>query len=167
MLTEDENLDLVNENDEVIATMPRSEVYAARLSNFRVINAFIRNQEGKLWIPRRTEHKRIFPSCLDVSVGGHVEAGETYLQAFARETKEELNIDIAAVKWNSLGKLTPKQGLSAFMEVYEIQSDESPAFNTNDFTEFYWLTPQEVLDRLANGDKSKGDLPGLIQAFYF
>ena len=47
----EEILDLVNENDEIIGNMPRSEVYAKNLNNFRVINCFIKNKEGKLWIP--------------------------------------------------------------------------------------------------------------------
>lgn len=65
---------------------------AKGLSNFRVVNAFLVNPEGKLWIPKRTSDKRIFPDCLDVSMGGHVESGESYEQALERELAEELNI---------------------------------------------------------------------------
>jgi isopentenyldiphosphate isomerase len=85
----DEYLDLVNEKDEVVGKKLRSEVYAEGLSNFRVVNVFLRNFEGKLWIPRRTANKRIFPLCLDVSMGGHVESGESYEVAFKRELSEE------------------------------------------------------------------------------
>jgi isopentenyl-diphosphate delta-isomerase len=82
----DEILDLVDENDIVVASRPRSEIYAENLHNFRVINAFLVNGNGEIWTPRRTAHKRIFPLALDMSVGGHVESGETYDEAFARET---------------------------------------------------------------------------------
>ena len=54
----DELLDLVDENDHVIGVMRRSEVYGKKLRNIRVINAFIVNSKGELWIPRRTAHKR-------------------------------------------------------------------------------------------------------------
>lgn len=47
----EEILDVVNENDEVIGNMPRSEVCEKRLNNFRVINCFIKNNAGKLWTP--------------------------------------------------------------------------------------------------------------------
>ena len=70
LLMDDEYLDLVNEKDEVIGKKLRSEVYAEGLSNFRVVNAFLVNSEGKLWLPRRGAHKRIFPLCLDMSMGG-------------------------------------------------------------------------------------------------
>ncbi|MDZ4286214.1 MAG: NUDIX hydrolase, partial [Candidatus Sungbacteria bacterium] len=65
----DEFLDIVDENDNVIGTKKRSEVYAEHLSNFRVVNAFVRNSKGELWIPRRSADKRIFPLCLDMSMG--------------------------------------------------------------------------------------------------
>src|SRR3990167_1715083 len=90
----DEYLDLVDDNDIVIGKKKRSEVYAEHLSNFRVVNAFVINTKGELWIPRRAAHKRVFPLCLDMSMGGHVETGDSYEQAFARETREELNIDV-------------------------------------------------------------------------
>ncbi|WP_292736317.1 NUDIX domain-containing protein [Nostoc sp. JL31] len=40
---------------------------------------------------RRSAHKSIFPLCLDVSMGGYVETGETYEDALQRELKEEFN----------------------------------------------------------------------------
>lgn len=56
----EEILDLVNENDEVIGSKSRSDIYAEGLKNFRVVNAFVINSKGKLWIPRRAANKRLF-----------------------------------------------------------------------------------------------------------
>ena len=162
-----EMLDLVDENDNIIGSMERNDVYARGLNNFRVINAFIKNSEGKLFIPRRQKHKRLFPLSLDVSVGGHVTSGETYDEAFAKETSEELNIDVHTIPFKVLGMLSPhNDGMSAFMTVYEIESDVTPSYNPDDFVEHYWLTPQEVLKRIDDGDLSKGDLPKLIKKYY-
>ncbi len=160
-------LDLVNEQDEVIGTMHRNEVYEKGLRNFRVVNCFIVNSEGKLWIPRRGPHKRIFPNGLDMSMGGHVDSGETYDIAFKRELQEELNLDADILGYEYLGKLTPAEhDVSAFMQAYKIHLDTEPAYNPDDFTEGLWLTPQELMDRLANGDTSKEDLPKLVKHFF-
>lgn len=164
---QDEYLDLVNEQDEVIGKKLRSEVYAEGMLNFRFVNAFLVNSEGKLWIPRRTPAKRFYPSCLDMSMGGHVESGETYDESFKRELAEELNIDADTTPWKMIGHLEPaKDGVVGYMNVYEIQTDEVPNFNPHDFTEYYWLTPEELLQRIADGDGAKGDLSKLVRKFY-
>lgn len=164
---EDEYLDLVDSENNVVGKRRRSEIYALGLRNFRVINAFIVNTSGKLWIPRRTADKRVFPLCLDVSVGGHVKSGETCWDAFVREISEELNINIYEYDYRLMGKLTPeKDDVSAFMEVYEIATDVEPLYNKEDFVESFWLYPHEVLERIDNGDIAKEDLPKLIRHFY-
>ena len=162
----DEYLDLVNIQDEVIGKKLRSAVYAEGLSNFRVVNAFLVNLQGQLWIPRRSLNKRLFPGGFDMSMGGHVESGETYEQAFKRELVEELNIKADEISWKLLGYLTPQDGVSAFMKVYEISANTTPQYNCSDFTESFWLTPIELIKRIEAGESSKSDLPILVRKFY-
>ena len=162
-MTYDEILDVVSENDEVIGQEAKSQVYAKKLY-FRGINAFICNAEKKLWIPRRHPDKTLFPLHLDCSVGGHVGAGEDYEEAFIREAQEELNIDITQISYKKIARLTPPtHGTSAFMWVYLINSDNAPAFNPTDFVEYYWLTPDEIFERLEKGDKAKSDLMPILK----
>ena len=167
MHDDEEILDLVNEKDEVIGQMKRSQVYDERLHNFRVVNAFIKNDRGQLWIPRRSKNKRSAPLCLDMSVGGHVTTGETYNTSFIREAQEEVRIDLTVIPFKFLGKFTPdKDGMYAFQQVYEISSNDEPDYNTDDFVEAFWMTPEEIMERLAQGDKAKSDLPKLVQKIY-
>lgn len=159
-------LDHVNEHDEVIGQVTRDEAWARRLP-VRVVNAFLVNSRGELWIPRRTAHKRRFPGCLDLSVGGHVDSGEDYLTAFRRETREELNLNVDELPWSELRAFSPfDTPLSSFMRVYEIRSDCTPDFNPTDFTEAWWLTPRALLHRLEAGDPAKGDLEELVRRCY-
>lgn len=167
MDSEIEILDLVDENDQIIGAMERGEVYRRGLSNFRVVNALIRNSEGKLFIPRRQKHKHLFPLSLDASVGGHVSSGETYDEAFEKEAREELNLNIHDFPYKILGTMNPQSdGTSSFATIYEIESDEMPRYNPHDFIEHYWLTPEELMKRIQEGDSSKGDLPKIIKRFY-
>lgn len=158
----DEWLDLVDARDVVVDRMRRSEVYARGLNNFRVVNAFVVNSDSELWIPRRAAHKRLFPGALDVSVGGHVESGEDYATAFRREALEEIRLDVDASGFREIARLSPvEHPVSAFMRLYAIDSDSEPDFNRDDFTEAFWLSPEALLSRIANGEPCKGDLPEL------
>jgi isopentenyl-diphosphate delta-isomerase len=162
-----ELLDLVDDNDNVIGTIERTDAYKNNIDNIRVIDCFIKNSEGKLFIPRRHPNKRMFPLALDTSVGGHVDAGETYEKAFFREAQEELGIDVSAMKYRHIGTMTPKaDGTHAFISVYEIESNETPNYNKDDFIEYFWLTPEEIIKKIESGDTSKDHLPMILKKFY-
>lgn len=163
----DEYLDLVNNKDEVIDRKLRSLIYQERLSNFRVVNGFVINSKGQLWIPQRNHDKEIFPDALDFSVGGHVKSGESYDVAFRRETIEELKIDASITNHRLLGKLSPEQdGVASFMQIYEIPMEQTPKYNPDDFIRSYWLYPSQLLTMLKNGRPAKSDLRTVVSRFY-
>ena len=164
---DEEILDLVNEGDEIIGTIARSRVNPEGIRNIRVINAFIKNDEGKIWIPRRAADKTFHPLGLDMSVGGFVSSGETYEQTLVRETMEEVRIDLNVTPYRFLAKFTPHEDdMHAFQQVYEIDFNQDPDYNKDDFVEAFWMTPQEVIDRIEAGEDAKSDLPKLIKKIY-
>jgi hypothetical protein len=59
-----------------------------------------------------------------------------------------------------------EDGTSSFAKIYEIESDKTPDFNPEDFIEYYWLSPEELNQRLEEGDTAKGDLPKMLRKFY-
>lgn len=167
MTAEDEYLDVVDENDTVVGRELRSVLHAAGERNFRVVNAFIKNDKGELWIPRRTAHKTLAPLALDFSVGGHVVSGETYDHAFKRETLEETGLSLDPGMYRLLGNMLPEfDDVKAHMQVYEISANTVPNYNKDDFGKFYWLTPEELLKKIYSGDKAKSDLPKVLRKFY-
>jgi isopentenyldiphosphate isomerase len=162
-MNSDELLDIVSVDDVVVGQEFRSVIYQEKRSCFRVINAFVCNSQGELWIPRRHESKKLFPLYLDASVGGHVMSGESYEEAFFRETQEELGWKVLPQEYELVGRLTPERHqTSAFMNVYLIRSDETPDYNRKDFGEFYWLTVDGFFSKLKCGDQAKSDLPIII-----
>lgn len=60
----------------------------------QVIHICIFNKKGQMLIQKRQPWKKAFPGMWDVSVGGSVISGEDSRTAAARETKEELGLDI-------------------------------------------------------------------------
>ncbi len=160
-----ELMDIVSDTDEVIGQIDRSLLGLGKNPGFRVINAFLMNGNGELWIPRRHSNKQFFPLHLDASVGGHVMSGETYEEALVREAEEEVRLKVTTFK--QIGRLTPHDdNVSAFMKVYLIRCDVTPEYNTDDFSGYYWLKPGELLDRIRGGDKAKGDLEIIVKKVF-
>lgn len=165
----DEILDIVDDNDRVIRSMPRAQVYQNNLcSQMRSIWLMIRNSQGQLWIPRRSWSLAQLPGHLDGSVVGHVRAGESYEEALLRESFEEIGQDLSKISYRLLGKLTPQQHKSfCFATVYECCMDQAPQnWNKDDICEWFWMTPQELLQRWQEGEKVKDTLPILVKHFY-
>lgn len=161
---EDELLDLVDEHDKVIGTILRSQTNDGQMGGFlRAAEAYIQNRHGQLWVPRRKPHKRIAPNGLDYSMGEHVKAGEDYLQGCLRGFKEELNLNLKADDLQFVKKFNPLENLDYFRSLYIYHSDEAPQYNTEDFSEYYWLTPKKLLERLKNGEPAKRSLQETVQ----
>lgn len=165
----DEMLDLVDQNDCVVNTMARGEVYQKNLcAQMRSIWLMLKNTQGQLWIPRRSAFVDRLPGYLDGSVSGHVRAGESYQQALLRETQEEIGIDLTGLEYAFVGKLTPHEHKSfCFAEIYEMVVPQAPQnWNRQEIGDWYWLTPQELLQRESDGDKLKDMLPIIMNHFY-
>ncbi|MDF3299928.1 NUDIX hydrolase [Streptomyces tropicalis] len=91
MSAAEEILDIVDENDRVVARRPRGEAYAEGLRH-RCVFVEARDAEGRVFVHRRTATKLVFPSLHDMFVGGVVGAGESYDDAALREAEEELGV---------------------------------------------------------------------------
>ena len=160
MESDDELLDLVDQNDQVIGTILRSQKPGLGRHGFlRAAELFIQNSHGELWVPRRSPHKSIAPGGFDFSASGHVGSGESYLEALKREVKEELNLNLDPQSLKLIYKFPPTGDEKLFFRaVYIYYSDEVPKFNRGDFSGYEWLAPKELLKRLVAGERAKRSL---------
>jgi isopentenyldiphosphate isomerase len=96
-MSTDELVDVVDENDRVLAQATRREVRRRNLRH-RAVYILVFNLQGQLFVHRRTLTKDIFPGYWDVAVGGVVNAGEDYDNGAARELEEELDVRNARLR---------------------------------------------------------------------
>lgn len=163
----DELIDLVDKNGNIIATRKRSEVFTEKLKNFRLVCALVKNNEGKLFIPRRSAQKADYPNAL-ACVGGCVQSGETYDQALKREVMEEVMLDIATTSYHFLGYISPfEHTVNGYFAAYEVIAPTATiSYNTNDFSEAFWLFPEQLKERIKNGEHATTNLQKIIELFY-
>ncbi len=90
-----EYLELFNEyNEPLQAVKLRSQVH--KDGNWhRTAQVYVLNQANELLCNLRSPLKDVFPLLWDVSIGGHLEPGESYASCAMRELAEELSIKVA------------------------------------------------------------------------
>ena len=89
----DEVFDVVDENDRVIGQATRAEVHAKKLFH-RAVHILVFDTAGRVLLQKRSMAKDTCPGLFSTSCAGHVDAGERYENAAARELREELGIDV-------------------------------------------------------------------------
>ncbi|MCU1364897.1 MAG: hypothetical protein JWL72_2649 [Ilumatobacteraceae bacterium] len=90
----EELLDVLDDDGAFVDTMPRSVVHAQGLWHEVFHCLVIRSSAPpRLLLQRRRRAARAFPNLLDVSVAGHLSAGERPLDG-VREIREELGLDV-------------------------------------------------------------------------
>src|SRR5580700_3959092 len=74
-------------------TKPKSEVH--RDGDWHgAAHVWILNRKGQILIQRRSPKKENWPNLWDVSVAGHISAGEAPVEAALREAQEELGVTL-------------------------------------------------------------------------
>lgn len=164
----DELLDLVDDDNNVIGTIWRSEARARGVVHLRGIHAFIQHSNGKILVPTRSKFATKLPEGLDFSISGYLLSGETYEQGLAREAREEMTIDIQQHDHRLLHiyNAAREPETTSFSAFYLINSDATPIFNQHDFDSVSWMHPQEVLDLIAQGKNAKKMIKPIIERFF-
>lgn len=112
------------------------------------VGAVILNRDGAAFAQRRGPGRRLFPDCWDI-VGGHVEPGESLLDALAREVAEETGRHLRRVR-RHLGTTTwtGDDGTGTRHEadyLVEVDGDlDHPVLEWSKHTAYGWFGPDDL-----------------------
>lgn len=112
----DELLDLVNEKDEVIGMIERSEAHRNLKIIHREIAVLVVDNNNRLLLQQRSLSKTARPGYWEVSSSGHVAVNESPEKTAHRETEEELGFDLPLRFYKK--ELINSQSESRFMYFY-------------------------------------------------
>lgn len=123
---------------------PRSEVH--RDGDWhRAVHIWIIDNRGEILLQRRAPDKDTHPNFWDISVGGHLQAGDDPLTGAVREVKEEIGLDI------------PPSDLQFLCERHS-SAQPHPGFINNSFYSSYVVRTDKTIADMAKQESEVSEL---------
>ena len=122
-----EMLDIVDENDVVIGSSAKDDVYAQKLLH-RIVHVLVLHpQRPAIYLQKRSATKSFLPNYYCTSAGGHVHSGETHREAATRELQEEIGITNPIEEVDSF-IFTGENGHQRFIKVFVTKASDGFSF---------------------------------------
>lgn len=161
----DELIDIYDENNNLTGVPKmKSEAHRDGLWH-RNVHVWIYNSAGEILLQLRAKDKLVFPDVWDVSVAGHVGAGEDLLVSASREVEEEIGLtikleDLEFFKIRTISMTYKEVKNNEFAYIYflkfegdisqlKLQNEELQAvkfFSSEKILEGLKITPDKFLD---------------------
>jgi len=145
---------IVDTNDQVVGEAKLDE---ARQKGFiyRLVFVVAIDKGDRVLLQKRSTHMQLYPSCWDVSAGGHVDDGHGYEEAASYELDEELGV--RGVTLHEMGHFYSDAPLwggilaKRFCKVYRIALDTLPEqLGEEEVEEVRWFTKDELRALVKN-----------------
>lgn len=146
-----EIFEIVDENDNVVGAAPRSECHGNPMLIHRVAHVLVFNHAGELLLQKRSLSKDVQPGRWDTSVGGHLDLGESYLQAAYREMEEELgirNVPLTFLYRSKIRNAYESENISTYLALH----DGPFRFAIREIDEVRFWSGKQIEAALGTGD---------------
>jgi len=158
-----ELLDIVNENDEVIWTITKDEIYEWKHIH-RVIHILVFNSEKKIALQLRSKDEKFLPWYVFASVCWHVSAWEHYEEWAYREMQEELWINTPLkFLWK---QLYYDNEMHKFQAVFEAEYDWKISHDVWEIEEIVYLSLSEIQQMISEWRKFQPELIHIFKTYY-
>lgn len=132
----EEQLDILNEQGEKTGEI-RTYKEAHRNGLWhRTVHAWFLNSKGQLLLQKRSMSKESHPGLWDISVAGHISAGQTSVEATQREVEEEIGLTLLD---------------SAYIYLFTVKSQSiqnNGAYINNEFQDVFLVRSEILISEL-------------------
>nr|WP_299068955.1 NUDIX domain-containing protein [uncultured Allomuricauda sp.] len=141
----DELVDILDETGNFTGqTCLKSEAHLNGLFH-PTVHVWFYTTNGKMLFQKRGKDKKTFPLLWDVSVAGHIGAGEPIVEAAIREVEEEIGLKISASDLDKIG-------------IFKSMQKHSPILKDNEFHHTFLCRLSTPLQDLVKQESEVDDL---------
>ncbi|HTH72365.1 MAG TPA: NUDIX domain-containing protein [Candidatus Pristimantibacillus sp.] len=138
---------IVDEQDRPIGTAMLREAWAKAL-RYRVVAVLVEDEAGRILLQKRAAGMEIDPGRWDISVGGHVDEGQTYESAAAAELHEELGLGgltLRPIGVEFFSEESQDRHMNNFLKVFKVVISGQTEFRLGqtEVSDAQWFTPEE------------------------
>ena len=152
-MTPPELVVLVDEENNILGTMPKSEVHGANTPLHRAFSAFLFNADKKLLLQQRSHVKKTWPLAWSNSCCGHPGLDEPNIDAAKRRIKDELGM---TVQW--IEEVSPyryqftKDGVmeNEICPIHIGYTEDEPRINPLEVEAIEWTSWADFLSEIKN-----------------
>lgn len=144
-----ERVQFVDEHDNPIGAGTREDAWEHGYI-MRHSHIFLRDQNNRILLAKRSPHKKSSPNCWSSSAAGHVDENESYDDAASRELFEEIGVHADLTNLGKFRSQHPHPNgrgtVDAFIAVYagSISSTTPIVADSNEVSETKWFTQDEI-----------------------
>ena len=141
-MRQEEWVDWVDEHNQVLMAVPRSRMRHERLCH-RATYIFIEDDQGRLYVQRRTQSKDYCPGMLEACCGGVVQSGEAYGPSAYRELDAEMWLrDVELAAWGTFHCQTPDN--QVWGALYSCRYEGPLTLQASEVESVVRMTPQAI-----------------------
>ena len=137
----EECFDVVDNADQVVSQLTRSEVHRRKLLH-RAVHVFLFRSDMAMLIHKRSDTKEEFPSVWTSSCSGHVSAGEDYDATAVRELHEELGVESVVERLQKFAACPDTS--HEFTVLYQCISDAAVTPDPGEIAEVQWMSVDKI-----------------------
>lgn len=142
-----EMFDVVDEHNVVIGQQPRGIVHAQGLRH-RAVHIFAFDQQGQVYLQKRSHLKDVHPRVWDSSAAGHLDVGESYAACAIRELQEEIGVVVESTKKIAEVPACEATGME-FVELHACRYDGKIRYAPDEIECGQWFKPEVISEWIA------------------
>lgn len=155
----DELIDRFDEDGKFVGTIMKSQAHKIGAWH-KSVHIYLVNKDNELLVQQRASDKDLYPNTWDISVGGHVSAGEKTIVSAQRELGEELGLDADLNDFEYLftykeilsqGDFVSKEFVDVFLLIKNVKNDDIK-LQEEEVSNFKFIPVSKFLEMIESKD---------------